>query len=115
MPARGDWLGGFPAELLEPEAVVVEHGLALQHVKPESAEAAPRGDDHAVASPLWDLNVRRDRVRLVQNARCVSEVNPRVHTRVGKFRSAGCQTGPRRDSALELLIVERKHLVLGCL
>src|SRR5277367_1367381 len=70
---RGEWLRVLPMELHKFETVVVEYRLALEYVQPKPAEAAALGGNHPIASAVRDVDVRRNRIGLVQDARRVSE------------------------------------------
>src|ERR1700674_4856847 len=89
----------FPAEPLQIEHVVRKDRLAFEQVKGVSAETTAQRHDHSFGAPCRYRHVGRDRVILVQDARCIAERNAGVLTRIGENRSPGGRARARRHQA----------------
>jgi hypothetical protein len=56
------------------EEIIDKHQLALEQVQTVSAEPTALGHDHPFPASLWNVNLRGDRVRPVQDAWCATGV-----------------------------------------
>src|SRR5262249_4172082 len=125
VPARRERLLAFPAEAFKTNEVVGKHWLALKQVQAIAAEAAADGDDHPFARVLRaarksdggagaarNFYVSSDRIRPVQDARCIALGQAGHLARVSEDGPPCRGTWPWRNDAWQDGVVEWEHVVL---
>src|SRR5262245_56980666 len=122
--ARRERLLAFPAEAFKTNEVVGEHWLALEQVEAIATEAAADGNDHPFAGVLRaarkphgtaraarNVYLGGDRIRPVQDARCVALGQTGHLARIGEDGSPGGRARAWRQDALQDGVVEGEHVV----
>jgi hypothetical protein len=93
MLARRERLRRLPADSLQVNQVPQEDGLSFEQVKAVATESASFGHEHPLGATLRNLDLRRDRVRLIEDAWSVAVLDSGYFTVIGEHRLARGETG----------------------
>lgn len=89
--------------------------VSFVQVKAVATEPASFSQQHALGTAIRDLDLRRDSVRLVEDAWGVTVWDSRNFTAIGEHRLAGGKIGSGCNERRRHRVIQRQDLILGCL